>query len=1266
MSTWKQYGGTKNVETNKQITTNTIIADEIILKKSYIGGFSINGVLDVTGKAIIQGNLEINGTFTVGELTIKSLTSNIGTFNSIETNSINCLNNVIIGNSIISKNFKTDSITLGNIIYLNGNSFICSNVNGIGVNTLNPTSSFDICCNRIEGLNIHSDLSKNINILTSNNENKGLMLTTSDIDDNSGGTNIHLDFFVNSDLSMNTKGDGYLKYKNSGIFEISAKEKFVSLSNFCVSNRPDEVNDTIFNESITVYDNSNGIYNYDIYKKNSIITGDAITIVTNDNSSNSFFRIVTPDKSGLGIIGGAYANDTSRSMGVIGLTDSSGIFIPNQTIVSGSNNIKYKTTTGINTYKPRTENYVVDINGPIHIDNGDINITSIIDFEIKAMDSYNNLIIAAGSSIDISSSSYTNLILISNDYGSTWTVKDLSGITVSTETGTTLNEIEFNNINYTINDTFIFDSSYSFIVGNNNLILVTKNSGNNWTYLNFLAELPNTYNFKEIFVQSNTNFANFEGYISGKDPSNNSVLFKFIINKTIINKTIEISSIKDLSNININSFDIYNDLSGNKISYFATDTGIWYLDVSSQNISTNIIRQLNNTSTNRYNTIQVYGSKIIAIGNKICSILENSLLNSYSNPYSLSKLYIYNSLQFLSISGEKHIVFTKDGGQQWNTIPENFLTPSGKEQLIYDISNISSIRMSDKNTILISDVKQTYSQYNRKGESNILNCFVPKLFNSLNNNVLDVCGNMMITGDIYINDGSLKSKNNTFYILPEDVSNIIIGNSSSGTTNIVTSLSVSKNSTFVGNVLVQGIQTISNTTESGNVFTGAIIVSGGLGISGNTNIGGNLRIGRNSTLVGNVLVQGIQTVENTTESGNVLTGAFIVSGGVGISGNTNIGGNLKVGKNSTLVGNVLVQGIQTVENISESGNVSTGALVIKGGIGISGNTNIGGNLRIERNSTFVGNVFINDTIFTNNINYGQQLKLYSTQDNNSLIIGPNSQIINIGESSSSINIGLNDNNIGTINIGTGITAGGLAPGVQNISIGGKDTQTTLYGNVNFSNQQNNISEVVQFSKNFIFNASGGDNAVIANLYNSGSVFGGGIFFQGWPETSNLGQFTISLDGKAFIFKPPTYVSSAAYNVEYPTLTSQNILRLDVNTLKTTANNGLVILKPSINDDDKSKFTITSTNFDISNIFIKDTDTIGSTQSISTDVNFKSNLYFNNIITNKTTNIPNTSMDINGNVIISRLGIGTSSVHSDPNSLEIQGNIYQNDGYIIQF
>ena len=1716
---WKQYGGTTNFETNKQITTNTIITDEIVLKKSYVGGFTIRGILDVTGKALIQGDLELTGSFNVSDISVNILKSDANYFNTINSvNSIHCIGNTIIDNTLTSNNILVNNIKIENLINFKGNKFIYSDVSGIGFNTLRPKSTIDICCTSIEGLNIYSDFSDNINIISSNKQRNGIVVSTLK-DTNSKAV---INFYVNNEINTNNKSDAYIHYDDSSILELHSSDKIVSSSNFYITNR---ANNNIYNESLVVYDNSSGIYNYDIYKNPTAITGDGITIVTNDNSSNSFLRMVTPNGSGLGIVGGAYPNDVNRSMATIGITDSSGNFIPNQTIVSSSIKGKYKTTMGINTYKPNTEKYVVDINGPLHIDNGDVNIVNMSHFEILSMDSKENFTVAVGSSIDVSSSIYTNVVLVSYDYGSSFISKDLNGITISSgEGGISLNDIKkgtINGLNYTLNSVCVYDNNRAIIVGNNNLILVTINSGQIWYSIDFYDAIGVDYNFKQIVVSRDVD--NIEGlilYIYGESLNKNS-FFKSYISKNIEDKYIYENYIRDISNdIIIRNFDVYYnyiDSTKSKV-YFATNNGIRYMnlyndnDTNNNDISQNRIDEAD-TSLNNIDLIKIYDSSVITLSTNsvsnstVSDISGVSNFQLYTNNHNLSKLYIYDSLNYLSISSNKQLFYTNNAGVTWIKIPDYFYNPSGKESLVNDISNISQIVMSDNNTILISDVRQTYKQYIQPGNTNIINLFVPKLFNRVHNNVLDVCGNMNITGSIYIEEGGLRSNNNAFYLLNENVSNlnigadatvINIGNKISGNTNIYTNfyvdknsilngnvlvngiqtisnvrdstdisngalivqggvgiygntnvggnlviqknsqfignvlvdgiqtisnitestgidngalvvqggvgilgntnvggnlviqknsqligdvlvdgiqtisnttesngidngalvvqggvgitgntnvggnLVIQKNSQFIENVLVDGIQTISNSTESNGIDNGALVVQGGVGITGNTNVGGNLVIQKNSQLIGNVLVDGIQTISNSTESngtttgslvvqggvgitrntnvggnlviqknsqfiGNVLVdgiqtisnstesngvsngafvvqggvgilgntnvggnlviqknskfienvlvdgiqtisnstesngvsnGAFVVQGGVGILRNTNVGGNLVIQKNSQLIGNVLVDGIQTISNTTESNGVSNGAFVVQGGVGITGNTNVGGNLIIQKNSTLFGNVSVNgiqtisnstesngittgslvvqggvgilrntnvggnlviqknsqlignvlvdgiqtisnstesnginngafvvqggvgilrntniggnlnvnndvslnnnlsvngnitsngvlttnNTLITNgnivswsnvgigkiqdsnykldvlgdinvngnihakNIKYNNLLTIYSNDTNGQLIIGQapsttNNQTIKIGESTKTISIGAS-NTTGTgaiLNLGGGITNYSVETGIDEIYLGGANTTTTFSGQVKFVETSINLTSIIQYSKTFILEG-GTTPYAVSNLYNNNLVNGGGILFAGFSDISpvvDLGSFLISNDGQAYVFKPPTYYNLTDYNNDVGK-TQRNILRLDVNNLKTTANNAIVILKPSpINpvngayiDGDGSKFTMTATNFDISNIFIKDNDEIntGSTQSISTDVINKGNVYFNKNVNINTSNfINNCALNVNGNTIVSRLGIGTSSVNTNPNSLEVQGNVYQlNNGYIYQF
>ena len=62
---------------------------------------------------------------------------------------------------------------------------------------------------------------------------------------------------------------------------------------------------------------------------------------------------------------------------------------------------------------------------------------------------------------------------------------------------------------------------------------------------------------------------------------------------------------------------------------------------------------------------------------------------------------------------------------------------------------------------------------------------------------------------------------------------------------------------------------------------------------------------------GAVLVTGISTFENDTQSTSSTTGALIVSGGVGIAKSLNVGGNLSVGGTITAAGAAEFAGIVT-------------------------------------------------------------------------------------------------------------------------------------------------------------------------------------------------------------------------------------------------------------------------------------------------------------------------------------------------------------------
>ena len=63
---------------------------------------------------------------------------------------------------------------------------------------------------------------------------------------------------------------------------------------------------------------------------------------------------------------------STRSVSILGVYDTMNNIIPSQTIIAGNTISKIKSTMGVNTLFPETDNYVLDINGPVKISHSEI------------------------------------------------------------------------------------------------------------------------------------------------------------------------------------------------------------------------------------------------------------------------------------------------------------------------------------------------------------------------------------------------------------------------------------------------------------------------------------------------------------------------------------------------------------------------------------------------------------------------------------------------------------------------------------------------------------------------------------------------------------------------------------------------------------------------------------------------------------------------------------------------------------------------------
>jgi hypothetical protein len=953
MSSWKQYGGINNFERFGQMNADTLTVNKFSLKDWYQGNFDICGQLNVVGDAIIYNslyvkeNVDICGNVTVGSSNSQFIINSDSIFNGpvLFNSSFDVDGNIHTQNNLLVE----QNAYIGNSIFLNNGPFLYGNSFSLGINTRNPCAALDISTSLVRGLYVHSSNITNENILAQNNQSFGLSVGA-DV------SSSHIYFYHDhSVLSGNT--DGKISYFSGGYLNIDVSNN-VNIS--CPTTiSMTENNNHPYGEIFTIYDVSKSVYFGNIYQNPVAYTGPGAAIIADSNASNTFMNIGTIGGRGLGIAGGAYPVDT-RSMATIGVTEN-GSYTPAQTIVSGRSS-RYYTTTGVNTYKPRVDTFVLDINGPIHIDNGDIaNSTGDIPFELYSIgvaQDNTNIVAALGSSIDVKvdnppGSYVREKIIVTKNGGNSWSFIDISnqfGYPDSILKGNVLTSID------------VYDSNNWFITGDKNSLMNTFNGGNTWQNINTGDVL--VYSYDNIFI--NKTGKTVSGNVIGYYSKNNLLdRFEIPINTSftgIVNVNSTVTPLSYISAISASSKTVY--LSGN---YIVKYTGGNIIGAPLTNLVTHSYLSYS------YNDIKVYDNSFaIAVGGNVISStvdggvtwFDNSFNTVYPTGVNFTSVYITDASNAIAVGSQGNIWITRNNGIVWNPIPLNLINSSGKASWLLSSNLFQNVIVTDPNTIMITNTIQKYNySANVYGRSSIFSIFSPNFINQTNNNVLDVSGTARFSGDVYINEnGGLKSTNKTINIVNTGVENIFLGGEATA---------IVMGNSSVGNTIIKNSMNITNTTKSTSSTTGALVVNGGAGIGGDLNVGGNsyFSLIRNS---GNLTVNGFSNfVLDSSFNGNVLitsssgsssstTGALVIKGGIGMGGNLNVGGVSNFALDSSFNGNVLMT------SSSGSSGSTSGALVIKGGVGVGGNLNVGGFSNFASDSVYSGNMAIN----ANTVSYG--------------------------------------------------------------------------------------------------------------------------------------------------------------------------------------------------------------------------------------------------------------------------------------------------------
>ena len=782
---WKQYGGIRKNDKLNNLALGTLVADDIILRQVKVTTHIFDDTIIAKKDIQIHRNLDVSNNVDVsGELVVhKNIYAPnyvIGTKNDLSLNfeedggyrayiSADVSNQYIgVGTNNPNAFFDISSTAMESFAVRNNLPYIRNiltqneNNSGIAVDTSDNIASIGF---------FHKDVSNSSSIpsskIISDTSNSSLSIDSSFNTIHSYvGTyitsqNATTITTISGDISLNSEslyltsvsGDIVLAAADStfitsisGDIDISANEGDITLQSFtstklrsavAISQRG--VTAKLKNEPITIYDNSLAEpFLYEYYNDIDLKTGTASVNVAIDNSSTTFTHLLTPDIKGLSIGGGAYVKDSSRSMGMIGLSTPDASFIPSQSYVSNNDSIVYRTTTGINTYAPRLNNYVMDINGPTRIGNGELH--SVVKHTSKITDvrsskgALHYVFVAGRREEKIDENSEPETIgYASSDSGKTWTKVIIENT-----------------------DSLRTNDMYVFAIGDQAYTITSNARIHRYNFSTNTIDLTNT-NFNNLTTTS-LYVKNFDGSDPGILISSANQIYYATVDSNFTNLTTLENSISTSIN-NLVASDGY----GDKV-YF-----VGY-GIQSVNYSTTIPTLETSITSGTYKTVSAYTENNAVAGgvnvisyttnggtswNVVYNIVVDDLLLT---EYVITRIHMLPDGHGLAIGTYNNgtqglLLYTQDGGSRWKDVPKEIAFHSFGNEDILRLPNINSMCISSNGSFVFANTLEDVSgdedenTYN-SGSSVIYYGLYPGLFDVYNNKVLDVNGGMNVNGQI--------------------------------------------------------------------------------------------------------------------------------------------------------------------------------------------------------------------------------------------------------------------------------------------------------------------------------------------------------------------------------------------------------------------------------------------------------------------------------------------------------------------------------------
>lgn len=785
-NSWKQYGGRQHLYNNNNITTTTIVCEELSILGAYQGGLTINGSLTVNNDVFITGNLDISQNLVMQDLQLRG----------------NC---IIDGQLEVMGPIVSDSgIQLGNPIQ--GLLYAVPEMDTVYLD-LGPQSSFVVVGESSNLFNVISSNDVVDSIVAQNATNRGIMM--------------HVDLsmssiqFFDNDGQLNT--DFQIAYMHdTGLLEVDGNGSMYIATPLLLG----DLSANIVNEQVAIYDRISGSAFCESVFTNDLLLGQALSLLSSSSVSYSSaavtgFHIMNPSRGlGLHCAGGVFPSDTTRSFGMIS-TDVSFSY-PSLQIVSGSSTVLNKSTTGFNTFSPQTDTYIMDINGPVYVHHNEVTHTRTTDYSILNTTSLNGgqyiAMIGAATQITIGLvSGYVHPVTYSSNGGITWNrvYCDLS-IFGSTQFNQSYTAI------YALPNTTCL-----FVGGFGGSFFYSNNSGLTWHFITILTDdfFTNIYASKQ--GSTITIYASLQ-----------------TVNPYMVIFTLPYTNIMNGSDtITINPPTKIFDTNLTSITHILGDaTNIYVLGAGIQNTTAYLsVRDLSLLPVSAH-SFPITGASMTLSSSQLCVVGNNQIyytslpviaFTTYtpalSSRISLSNIYLYDGLRSVLVgyneSTEQSVLYYSDNGLQTIVPVSNTILNSQGNGFQLLSHPLTYVFMPDPTHFIFVG---SYNIDILNPVNRVFECFFPDIFDPNNHTVLDIMGRMNVTGDMHT------SSIDTAFLHAD----------------AMTGTDVSFNSCYVSGSFVAAHLNILNVDISDSFTVGNVFTTGGnLQVGSNAAFGGNVSIG---------------------------------------------------------------------------------------------------------------------------------------------------------------------------------------------------------------------------------------------------------------------------------------------------------------------------------------------------------------------------------------------------------------------------------------